>query len=345
MHRIERVTRMKRFVSLSLYLILLGTGLFISAIPVNVWAHSGHKHDELKVKLPKVVAQVNGVDISGDAISRELKKAAKQYKKRGMPLNTDQEKAAAKQLIEDEIGRTLLVLKAKDSGINITKNMLEKRIQEVQAKFKSEAVFAHKLADRGMTLDQYKKELETDLYMDQIIKKEIEPKIQIPENESRDYYEKNKNKFTRQEQVKASIILLKFNPSEGKAGEQKTLKKFNSILDQARSGTDFSALARKFSQDSLASLGGDLGYFTRKQMLPAFSDRAFKLKVGEVSDIFRTGHGFHILKVTDKKLAGTSPFETEKAKIKTFLIQKKVSQATRDYIEILKKQAKIKTYF
>ena len=334
---------MARFVSLSSCLILLG--LFVSANPAKVWAHSGHKHDALKIKLPKVVAQVNGVDISGDTISRELKKAVQQYKKRGMPLNASQEKSAAKKLIDDEIGRTLLVLKAKDSGINITKDMLEKRLKEVQANFRSDAVFEHKLADRGMTLDQYRAELETDLYMDQIIKKEIEPKIKIPENETRDYYEKNKNKFESQEKVRASIILLKFNPKEGKAGEQKALKKFESILDQVRNGADFSAMAKKFSQDSLASKGGDLGFFARKQMLPAFSQRAFKMKAGEVSDIFRTGHGFHILKVTDKKPAEASPFEAEKEKIKNFLIQKKVSQATRDYIEVLKKQAKIKTYF
>ena len=334
---------MARFVSLSSCLILLG--LFVSANPAKVWAHSGHKHDALKIKLPKVVAQVNGVDISGDTISRELKKAVQQYKKRGMPLNASQEKSAAKKLIDDEIGRTLLVLKAQDSGINITKDMLEKRLKEVQAKFRSNAVFEHKLADRGMTLDQYRAELETDLYMDQIIKKEIEPKIKIPENETRDYYEKNKNKFASQEKVRASIILLKFNPSQGKAGEQKALKKFESILDQIRNGADFAAMAKKFSEDSLASKGGDLGFFTKKQMLPAFSNRAFKMKAGEVSDIFRTGHGFHVLKVTDKKPAGASPFEAEKEKIKDFLIQKKVSQATRDYIEALKKQAKIKTYF
>ena len=334
---------MARFVSLSLYLILFG--LLISANPTQVWAHTGHKHDELKIKLPKVVAQVNGQDISGDVISRELKKAAQQYKSRGMPLNTDQEKSAAKKLIDDEIGRTLLVLKAKESGINITKEMIDKQIKKVKSKFRSDAIFEHKLADRGMTLDQYKAELETDLYMDQIIKKEIEPKIQISENEALEYYEKNKNKFTSAEKVRASIILLKFDPSKGKAGEQKILKKFESILDQARNGADFAALARKFSQDSLASKGGDLGFFTRKEMLPAFSDKAFKMKTGEVSDIFRTGHGFHVLKVTDRKPAGTSPFEAEKEKIKTLLIQKKSSKATQDYIEALKEQAKIKNYF
>ncbi len=140
-------------------------------------------------------------------------------------------------------------------------------------------------------------------------------------------------------------MLLKFNPSKGKDGERAILKKFESILDQVKNGSDFGAMAQQHSQDSLASKGGDLGFFTQKQMLPAFSNRAFKMKVGEISEIFRTGHGFHVLKVTDKKPGGLSPFETEKAKIEKFLTNKKVSQATRDYIETLKKQAKIKTYF
>jgi parvulin-like peptidyl-prolyl isomerase len=328
-----------------LYFILFAAGFLISANPIKVWAHSGHKHDELKIKLPKVVAQVNGKNISGDVIFRELKKAAQQYKKRGIPLDADQEKSAAKKLIDDEIGRTLLVLKAKESGINITKEMVEKRIKTVKAKFRSEDIFKHKLADQGLTLDQYKAELETDLYMDQIIKKEIEPEVQVPEKEALDYYEKNKKKFTSLERVRASVILLKFNPSKGKAGEQKTLKKFASILDQLRNGSDFAAMAKKFSQDSLASKGGDLGYFTRKQMLPAFSNKAFEMKEGEVSDIFRTGHGFHILKVTEKKPKKTSPFSKEKAKIKTLLTQKKSSKATQEYIQVLKEKAKIKTYF
>lgn len=331
---------MRRFISLIF--------IFFFAISINafqVWAHSGHKHDELKIKLPKVVARVNGQDINGDVIFRELKKAAIKYKKRGIPLTADQEKSAAKTLIEDEIGRTLLVLKAKELGAKVSEKMLSDKLKEVKAKFPSESIFEHRLSDRGMTVDQYKQELEIDMYMDQLIKKEIEPKINIADKDARDYYEKNKNKFKSQEKVRASIMLLKFNPKKGKAGEKEVLKKFESILDQIKNGSDFGALAQQHSQDSLASKGGDLGFFTQKQMLPAFSKRAFKMKVGEVSEIFRTGHGFHVLKVTDRKPGGVSPFEEEKGNIKKFLAKKKVSQATRDYIETLKKKAKIKTYF
>ena len=333
---------MKRFIPLIFFLLF---SIFFTNSTSLVWAHSGHKHDELKIKLPKVVARVNDHDINGDVIFRELKKAAIQYKKRGMPLTADQEKSAAKTLIDDEIGRILLVLKAKAVGIKISEKMLLEKLRKVKAKFKSDSIFEHRLSDRGMTVDQYKQELEIDMYMDQLIKKEIELKIKITEKDSQAYYDKNKSKFETQEKVRASIMLLRFNPKEGKAGEQAVLKKFESILIQVKNGADFGALAQQHSQDSLASKGGDLGFFTQKQMLPAFSSRAFKMKVGEVSEIFRTGHGFHVIKVTDRKPGSLSSFATEKEKIQKFLANKKISQATRDYIENLRKEARIKTYF
>ena len=333
---------MKRFIPLIFFLL---SSIFFTNSTSLVWAHSGHKHDELKIKLPKVVARVNDHDINGDVIFRELKKAAIQYKKRGMPLTADQEKSAAKTLIDDEIGRILLVLKAKAVGIKVSEKMLLEKLRKVKAKFKSDSIFEHRLSDRGMTVDQYKQELEIDMYMDQLIKKEIEPKIKITEKDSQAYYDKNKSKFETQEKVRASIMLLRFNPKEGKAGEQAVLKKFESILIQVKNGADFGALAQQHSQDSLASKGGDLGFFTQKQMLPAFSSRAFKMKVGEISEIFRTGHGFHVIKVTDRKPGSLSSFETEKEKIQKFLANKKISQATRDYIENLRKEARIKTYF
>ena len=333
---------MKRFIPLIFFLLF---SIFFTNSTSLVWAHSGHKHDELKIKLPKVVARVNDHDINGDVIFRELKKAAIQYKKRGMPLTADQEKSAAKTLIDDEIGRILLVLKAKAVGIKVSEKMLLEKLRKVKAKFKSDSIFEHRLSDRGMTVDQYKQELEIDMYMDQLIKKEIEPKIKIPEKDSQAYYDKNKSKFETQEKVRASIMLLRFNPKEGKAGEQAVLKKFESILIQVKNGADFGALAQQHSQDSLASKGGDLGFFAQKQMLPAFSSRAFKMKVGEISEIFRTGHGFHVIKVTDRKPGSLSSFATEKEKIQKFLANKKISQATRDYIENLRKEAEIKTYF
>ena len=312
----------------------------------QVFAHSGHKHDDKPpISLPEVVAQVNGQDIKRDVIYRELKKAIRNYKAKGMSLSADQLKTAAKKLTDDEVGRTLLLQRGKEIGVSAPSEMVENKLSAVKASFKSNSVFEHKLKDRGMTLDQYREELRTDLIMDQVIKKEVESKIKIGEQDLKQYYDKNNSKYRTQDKTRASVILLKLPHGSSPQRETQVRKKMESILTQIKSGTDFKGLAMKFSQDSLASKGGDLGFFEKKKMFQPFSERAFSMKVGEVSEIFKTKHGLHILKVTDKKPGFSRSFESEKENIRKTLMRTKSAQATRDYVETLKKQADLKTYF
>jgi peptidyl-prolyl cis-trans isomerase C len=320
--------------------------LLIGMTGAEIFAHSGHKHDaKPPISLPEVVARVNGQDIKREVIFRELNKAIQKYQTKGMTLTPDQLKTAAKKLADDEIGRTLLLQKGKEIGVSASPKMVETKLKQVKASFKSDSVFEHKLKNRGMTLDQYQEELRTDLIMDQVIKKEVESKIQVSEPELKKYYEKNIAKFKTQDKVKASVILIKSPPGSSPEKERQVRKKMESILTQINAGTEFDGLVKKFSQDSLASKGGDLGFFEKNKMFPPFSERAFSMKVGEVSEIFKTKHGFHILKVTDKKPGVSRSFDNEKENIRKTLMERKSAQATRTYVETLKKQADLKTYF
>ncbi len=320
--------------------------LLIGMTGTEIFAHSGHKHDDKPpIALPEVVARVNGQDIQRKVIYRELNKAIQSYKAKGMSLSPDQLKTAAKKLTDDEISRTLLLQRGKEIGVAATPKMVEAKLNQVKASFKSDSVFEHKLKNRGMTLDQYQEELRTDMVMDQVIKKEVESKIQISQADLKKYYEKNIGKFKTQDKVRASVILIKSPPNSNPERERKVRKKMESILAQINAGTEFDGLAKKFSQDSLSSKGGDLGFFEKNKMFRAFSERAFSMKVGEVSEIFKTKHGFHILKVTDKKPGVSRSLENEKENIRKTLVEKKSAQATRTYVETLKKQADLKTYF
>ncbi|MEE9259178.1 MAG: peptidylprolyl isomerase [Nitrospinaceae bacterium] len=320
--------------------------MLAAALASNAWAHSEHKQENKpQISLPEVLASVNGADIPKTAVLRQLERAIGNYKKKGMPLTADQEKSAAKKLLQDEIGRVLLLQKAKEIGAEVSDNELEKKLDEVKSRFKSDAVFEHKLSDQGMTLDQYRSELKVDLTMDKVIKQEIEPGIQIGPEEIKAYYEKNKDKFMAPDKVRAGVILIKVPRDATPRGIKRGREKLESIREQILNGADFAALAKRFSQDSLASKGGDLGFFSKQQMFGAFSSRAFEMEVGEVSEVFQTGHGLHLLKVTDKKSGGASPLEQVKGKIRKTLAGQKIKQATRDYIEGLKKKVDIKTYF
>ena len=104
-------------------------------------------------------------------------------------------------------------------------------------------------------------------------------------------------------------------------------------------------MAIKHSQDSLAPKGGDLGYFAKNQIFGAFSVRAFNMKVNEVSPVFKTGLGFHILKLTDLKDGGTIPLDKAKTRAEKIIRKNRVGGAIRNYVENLKQKSKIKIYF
>lgn len=308
-------------------------------------AHSGHKHEEkLRVSLPNVVAKVNGEDIHSDSIALELKKALTNYKDRGMPLSPEQEEIATKKLIDNEIGRTLLLQKGKDIGIIVTDKMLENKLRRIKSSFKSDAVFEHELKNRKISLEQYKKELKIDLLMQQVIDKEIESSIKISQEDIKSFYGKNKGKYLTDKKARASVILIKAKRGDPES-ERSAKKKIEGILKQINNGANFSEIAIKYSEDSLASKGGDLGYFMKNQIFGAFSSRAFGMKIGEVSDIFQTLHGFHILKLTAVKEGGTLSLDEVSEQIEKSLKKSKLRSATSNYIEALKQKANIKMYF
>ena len=112
------------------------------------------------------------------------------------------------------------------------------------------------------------------------------------------YYRDNEPQYTTAEQVRASHILLK---TEGK-DEAAVKARAEALLKQVKGGADFAALAKKESEDDQSKAqGGDLDYFGRGRMVKEFEDVAFRLPVGQVSELVKSSFGFHIIKVTDKK--------------------------------------------
>lgn len=101
---------------------------------------------------------------------------------------------------------------------------------------------------------------------------------------------------TKNEEVKASHILIKFGADSAAA-----LAKINEIMDKAKKG-DFATLAKEFSQDpGSGSNGGDLGFFKKGQMVKEFDEAAFGAKIGELVGPIKTSYGYHIIKVAEKK--------------------------------------------
>ena len=138
-------------------------------------------------------------------------------------------------------------------------------------------------------------------------------------------YEDAVQSMRGQEEVHARHILLE-SEDEAKA-----------VLDQLKAGSDFAALAKEKSKDPGGSDGGDLGYFTKDQMVPEFADVAFKMYPGQLSNPVKTQFGWHIIKVEDKRTKQAPEFDKVKDQIETFLTRK----AQTEFISKLRKSAKI----
>jgi len=178
------------------------------------------------------------------------------------------------------------------------------------------------VADR---LEDLRKRLIVETYL----KKKVEQDAQISDAELKKFYDENKDKFKTGEQLKASHILVK---SEKEAQD---------ILAQLKGGANFEDLAKKYSTDSTAAKGGDLGWFSKGAMVPEFDKAAFGLKEGELSGIVKTQFGFHIIKVTGIRPAGIRTFDEVKEQIKTTLLPGKQQEIFQKMKEDLKKNAKV----
>jgi peptidyl-prolyl cis-trans isomerase D len=129
------------------------------------------------------------------------------------------------------------------------------------------------------------------------------PATQLSDQEIEQYYQMNPDKFSTPEQRQARHILLRSDPKDSPELQAAKRKKLEAILALAKAGKDFSQLAKEHSEDASGKNGGDLGFFSKEQVVPPFAEAAFALKEGEISTIVETQFGLHLIKLEKIKPA------------------------------------------
>ena len=187
--------------------------------------------------------------------------------------------------------------------------------------------------------DEYKKlefRMKKELAIQVWQKKQLND-IKISNKELKDYYNANKGEFEQKESVRARHILVN------------TVEEANAIISQLKplSGqklqAKFEELARAKSTGPSGPKGGDLGYFAQGQMVPAFNDKVFSMKVGSITMTpVKTQFGYHIIYLQDKKVASVRAFKDVKAFIEQRLKMEKFKTVMKQKMDILQKKATIK---
>lgn len=170
-------------------------------------------------------------------------------------------------------------------------------------------------------------------------------KISIKEEEMRNYYEKNKEKYSEPERVHLKHILIFVPEGADKQTKEKALNRAKQIKAQLLKGAKFEELAKLHSDDTASrEKGGDLGVLRKGETLPEFEEKVFKLKVGEISDPISSPYGYHIVKVIKKLPPTTLPYEKVKDEVREDLKREKERALLEKEIEELKQKFSPKIY-
>lgn len=267
-----------------------------------------------------VVYQVNRVDavasVDGDKITKD-----QLYEVLMSQGGTD--------VLDSMIEQKVINKEAEKKSVTISEKELDKELDALITSYSGEDTFNQALEANGIKESEVKKDLETNLKA----KKLVEDTIDISEDEMKSYFDENKDSFDQPEQVKASHILVKDE------------KPANEVKKKLSDGEKFAELAKEYSTDTASKEdGGDLGYFSKEDMVQEFSDAAFDLNVNEISEPVKTEYGYHVIKVIDKKAAQDANYENSKEEIKQLLLENKFQSEYPTWLEETKKKYDIENF-
>jgi peptidyl-prolyl cis-trans isomerase D len=168
---------------------------------------------------------------------------------------------------------------------------------------------------------------------------QVRAQLKVTDAQAHEYYAQHLSDYRVPDRVKVAHILFK---TTGKTpAEIVTIQKTAAdVLNQIRSGADFGDLAKKYSEDSTAQAGGELGWLVHGQTVPEFDSTAFSLKPGEVSGLVKTVYGIHILKLEDKQVAHLQSFDEVKSSIIADMEKQRVADAQATLAGTLESQLK-----
>jgi peptidyl-prolyl cis-trans isomerase C len=171
----------------------------------------------------------------------------------------------------------------------------------------------------------------------------IVPDIAISDEDVKKFYNENIDQLSRPEQVRARHILI-VPKSDDEESERLAHEKLAAVQKLLEGGGSFALVAMENSEGSSATGGGDLGFFGRGQMVPAFETVAFALQPGEISDVVKTQFGYHIIKVEEHREAQTVPVEEAADKIRDYLRQQRLRSEVETLLTELREEGEVEIY-
>ena len=229
------------------------------------------------------------------------------------------------KMIENEVDAQGLKATAEDVDSYIERIKSQGELDDEQ--------LAAALADQGLTIEQYRKQIAQEIEQALLMNKEVSSRISITNEAVQRYYQAHQDDYAIPDQVRIRHIFLPVSPGADPGEMLKMTTLLETLHDRANRGEDFATLALTYSLGPGADQGGDLGFFERGQMDPAIEEMAFSIPEGEISPPFETSTGVHLIKVEERDIAGVKPLAEVQEEIRSQLYNTELSKRYRRWFQ------------
>ena len=247
--------------------------------------------------------------------------------------------------MDEFVLKTLLNKEVAQRKIAVTDKEVTEVLDSMKSQLPSGVTMDELLKKNKIDPAKMREEIATNLRMNKLVLQELGGKVVIGDKEVAQFYDKNKDKFKKPETVHARHILVAIKQGDSEKIKTEKKAKANELRKKLVDGADFADIAKKNSDCPSKEAGGDLGTFSRGQMVKPFEDAAFSQEKNAIGPVVETDFGFHIIQVLEHQTAQVMKLDAEaKKQITTFLEREKQQQAFDNLVKKMKASANITVY-
>lgn len=294
-----------------------------------------------------IIVTVNGTIITKAQLEEQVQPIIEYREKMQQKTTPSLREQYESQMLDNMITEILFDEQIKANNIEVTEQDVDNYIIDMIKTSDPNMTledFKSQMEARGTDFEQLKKTMQKRLMMTKLLEIKYPGELDVSQEEAKKFYDENQRFFRKPEMVRASHILIvpdKSDPNKIEQAKEAAKQKAQNILEQIRNGADFAEMAKAYSDCPSASRGGDLGFNHRGQWIPAFSNVAFSLEIGQVSDVVESSRGFHIIKSTGHRDASVISFDEAENNITRVLQTRKQQSLMPKLIEKMKEDAEI----
>lgn len=298
--------------------------------------------------LEQIVVKVNGDIITKTEFEARQVAALRQ---RNQQFNNDETLRTAiadltPQLIVEAVDELLLIQKGRETGLKMTDEQFKNIVENIKKenKIETEEQFQSALKQEGMTLEDLRKAIERNMLVSRVQQADILGKIQVTEEEERQYYNAHQKEFETPAEITLREILIAI-PADTRgvnvAREEEARQKVEDVRKRATAGEGFEKLVAEVSEAPSKANSGLIGPIRRNELAGGLRDELEKLQGGELSSPIRTDKGYVLLKVEQQTKAAPMPFEQARQEIADRLFDQRRRAELRRFLKKLRAEAVI----